>query len=185
MQPEIWKDIPGYEGRYQASTEGQIRSVDHYVRVVPASGTEAKRMVKGRILRPGSTKTGHLYVVLGRGTHGLPVHQLIARTFIGSRPDRMDVCHIDGNPTNNKLSNLKYDTRTNNILDVYRQGKRWKALNTDDVLKIRSLLEKGLTGQEIAKQLGVSNSTVSAVKTGRCYSWLNESFQLTLKAIHQ
>lgn len=170
---EVWKDIPGYEGKYQASTEGRIRSVDHYVRVV-THGRELMRLSPGRVLRPGRyCKSGHLSVVLGRGTPGKPVHRLIALTFIGPPPMGTEVCHNDGDPTNNSLTNLRYDTRRNNILDVYKQGHRWRKLCISDVHRIRKLLEEGLMGSEIAKLTGFSQDVVSSIKTGRCYSWLH------------
>ncbi len=160
---ELWKDIPGYEGKYQASDEGRIRSLD---RRVGTPGKVGFKTMKGRILRPGPTKTGHLYVVLGHGKAGTPVHTLVALTFLGPRPPGADICHNDGDPTNNKLDNLRYDTRTNNILDVYRSGGRWRKLSLDD---IKAILQepKTTTGRSLAKKYGVSATTISRVRLGR------------------
>lgn len=169
---EVWKDIPGYEGRYQASTAGRIRSVDHRVRVV-AHGTEATRLVRGRILRPGAyERSGHLSVVLGHGAIGSPVHQLVMLTFIGPAPEGCEVCHNDGNPKNNALENLRYGTRSDNIKDVILQGGRWRKLNADDVREIREMLKKGYTGTEIARIFSVSTNCISSIKTGRTFGWL-------------
>ena len=169
---EIWKDIPGYEGHYQASDKGRVRSVDRYVRLV-AHGVETRRLAPGRVLRPGRyCKTGHLSVTLGHGTNGKPVHQLIALTFLGPKPESMEICHTDGDPTNNAVDNLRYDTRRENILDIYRQGRRYRKLNTDDVRRVRELIKEGLSGKEIAAKLGFSESVVSSIRTGRTYSWL-------------
>lgn len=83
---ELWKDIPGYEGKYQASTEGRIRSLSRPLRGRNKYG-EFTRMMAGRVLRPsGQAKDPHLYVRLGHGANGSPVHQLVARTFLGPRP---------------------------------------------------------------------------------------------------
>ena len=143
-----WKDIPGYEGRYQASTDGQIRSVDRCVRVV-AHGKEAKRLVRGRILKAAPyCPAGHLSVVLGHHANGSPVHQLVALTFMGPRPEGMDVCHNDGDPTNNAVSNLRYDTRSENNRDITRQGKR--KLSPEDVQQIRKMLRERVEGKQIA-----------------------------------
>lgn len=180
MQPEIWKDIPGYEGRYQASTEGRIRSVDHYVRVVPASGTEAKRMVKGRVLRPGSNRSGHLSVVLRHGANSSQVHQLVALTFLGNCPEGMEVCHNDGDPTNNSVENLRYDTRRNNILDVYRQGKRWRRLNLEEVVQIKRLIASCDTNTEIARIYDVSQSAISNIRCGKTYEWVTNDENTSL-----
>lgn len=171
---EVWKDIPGYEGRYQASSEGRIRSLDRPVRVV-AHGTETTRIMKGRILRPGKySPSGHVSVVLGHGAPGSPVHQLVALTFLGPRPAGTEVCHADGNPLNNAVNNLRYDTRRENILDVYRQGAAYKKLNMNDVQQIRKLLAEGRTGREIADRFGISPTCVTNIKNGRTFAWLKE-----------
>jgi len=169
---EIWKDIPGYEGRYQASTLGQIRSVNH--RVNRYSGFT--RSVKGRILKPGKfCRNGHVSVVLGKDTNGIPVQHLIMQTFVGPRPEKADIRHLDGNPLNNCLDNLCYGTRTDNILDVYRQGQVWRKLSTEQVTQIKKLLSEGIRGSEIAPAYNVSQSTISAIKRGRTFWWLSMS----------
>lgn len=168
---EIWKDIPGYEGRYQASTEGRIRSVDHRVRVV-AHGTESTRLMKGRVLRPGKLKDGHVSVVLGHGAHGSLVHRLVMLTFVGPVPEGCEVCHNDGNPQNNALENLRYDTRSENIKDVMRQGGRWRKLSAEDVREIRRLFGEGWTGAAIARRFCMSQTQISKIKLGRTYAWI-------------
>lgn len=170
---EIWKDIPGYEGRYQASTEGRIRSVDHRVRLV-VHGTETTRLSPGRILRPGRyEKGGHLSVVLGHGAHGSPVHQLVMLTFVGPPPEGMEVCHNDGNPANNALENLRYDTRSENILDEYRAGRPPKGRTDISIVReIRRRLSNGEKGSVIARDVGLSHTQVSRIKLGRTYAWL-------------
>lgn len=160
---EIWKDIPGYEGKYQASSLGRIRSLD---RQIGTPGTVGCKFMKGRVLRPGPTKSGHLYVVLGHGAAGTPVHQLIARTFIGPRPEGTEVCHNDGDPTNNRADNLRYDTRTNNILDVFKNGKHWRKLSLKDVREILNE-PSTVTGASLAKKYGVSQTTISRVRLRR------------------
>lgn len=171
---ELWRDIPGYEGRYQASTMGRIRSIPHKVRGKnPYSGKTFYRTIHGTILNPGKyCKTGHLSVVLGRGTAGKPVHQLIMRTFIGEPPNGMEVLHNNGNPSDNRLANLRYGSRTDNILDVYRQGGKWRKLTTDDAEGIRFGLYCGISGAELARMFRVSQTTISSIKRGRSYRWL-------------
>ena len=168
---EIWKDIPGYEGLYQASTEGRIRSVDHRVRLV-AHGKETTRLSPGRVLRPGGRKDGHLSVMLGHNAHGSQVHQLVMLTFVGPAPEGCEVCHNDGNPANNALENLRYDTRSENIKDVVRQGGRWRKLNAEDVREIREMLGRGYTGAEIARAFCISQAQISKIKLRRCFAWL-------------
>ena len=182
MPEEIWKDIPGFEGMYQASTFGRIRSKDHYVRIV-AKGTESKRISRGQILKPGKQMaTGHTSVVLGRKHGSMQVHAAVALTFLGPRPAGKEVCHNDGNPENNRLDNLRYDTRTNNILDVYRIGGRWRKLNLADIQAIANELKAGRRGSEVARKFGVSQATVSKIKRGAyksCQLLQNTPYQLT------
>ena len=171
---EIWKDIPGYEGEYQASTMGRIKSLERKVRGKnPYTGKEFLRTVPERILRPGSyCKSGHLSVILRKGTSGQPVHQLVMRTFVGAPPPGMEVLHKNGNPQDNRLDNLRYGTRTQNILDVYRQGGKWRKLTVDDVESIRFGIYCGITGAELSRMFHVSQSVISAIKHGRLYWWL-------------
>lgn len=171
---EIWKNIPGYEGKYQASSEGRIRSLDHEVRgICHFTGKPFLRTVRGRVLKPGRyCKAGHLSVVLGNGTPGKPVHQLVMLAFAGPPPEGQEVLHINGDPNDNRLENLRYGTRTENILDVYRQGGLWRKLSIEDVYNIRFELLCGMKGCDIAKCHNVSDDTISKIKNGRTYSWL-------------
>lgn len=104
MREEQWKDIPGYEGQYQASTEGRIRSL---------------RVLKGHV----TTGTGYLAVVL-TGQERFAVHTLIARTFIGPAPLGFTVNHIDSERVNNRPDNLEYLTQQDNNCHAFRTGNR-------------------------------------------------------------
>lgn len=169
---EIWKDIPGYEGRYQASSEGRIRSVDRRVRI--AHG--ATRLVRGRVLKPAATRRNpHLYVILGHKANGSPVHQLVAETFLGPRPEGLDVRHLDGNPTNNRAENLAYGSRSENILDVYRIGRAWRKLTAEQALDIYKRLQDGERGRDLAKEYGVGEAAISAIKKGRTFAWITDA----------
>ena len=170
---EIWKDIPGYEGKYQVSNQGRVKSLERKVRSVNwYSGKEFFRTVHERILRPGPVKSGHLYVVLGHGEAGVPVHQLVMKAFVGEPPEGMEVRHLNGDPTANRLENLKYGTRTENILDVFYQGKRWRKLRLDDVIYSRFASFCGIPDKEIADELGVSPFTIAGIRKGRIYQWI-------------
>ena len=174
---EVWKEIPGYEGKYQASTEGRIKSMSRLVAGKSRTGTVFSRRVPERILKAARyCKAGHLSVVLGHGENGIPVHRLIARTFLGECPLGFEVLHINGDPTDNRVLNLRYDTRTQNILDVYLQGKAWRKLTIEDVHAIRCGLAAGLTGRKLAQLYGVSEQTISQIKRGGSFAWLPKDF---------
>ena len=99
--------IPGHEGRYSAAPDGRIWSE-----------------ITGRYLSPYRMPSGHLQVALhkdGKSTSTL-VHRLVALTFIGQPEPGWEVCHNDGNPENNAPSNLRYGTRSENVLDQVAHG---------------------------------------------------------------
>lgn len=110
---EIWKDIRDYEGLYQASNWGRIRSLDRYEVV-----GKAKRFRKGKILKAVKTKRGYLKVGLckaGKMKQFL-VHRLVYETFNGVIPEGMDVNHINEIKTDNRYpENLNLMNRKNNI----------------------------------------------------------------------
>lgn len=174
MEIETWKDIPGYEGEYQASTLGRIKSLERTASIRNwYTGKPALRTVPECILKPGRyCKCGHVSVILRRGTNGKPVHQLVLKTFVGEAPDGMEVLHKNGDPADNRLSNLRYGTRTENILDIYRQGGRWRKLSVDDVEAIRFGLYCGIKGVELAAMFDVSQQVISKIKNGRSFAWL-------------
>lgn len=166
---EEWRNIPGYEGRYQASNLGRIRSLDRRVNICHG----ATRLVRGRVLKAaGSKYNPHLSVVLGHGQNGSLVHQLVALAFLGPRPDGQEVRHLDGNPLNNNITNLVYGTRTENIIDVMRIGKPWRKLCADQVLEIRQRLQAGERGADLAREYGVQDGCISNIKVGRTFKWL-------------
>jgi len=121
---EIWRDVVGFEDAYQVSNLGRVRSKTRFV-VMSASHKSAEHISRrnGRLLRPGKASTGYFTVALGRG-NSKTVHSLVAEAFIGPCPERHEVLHIDGSRTNNCVHNLRYGTRTENIMDSVNQG-RW------------------------------------------------------------
>ena len=119
MELEFWEDISDYEGLYQVSNLGRIKSLERTV--VKSNGLQ---YVKERILKPGATRGGYLQVLLSRDGIRLPykIHVTVAREFIGPRPSGFHVCHNDGDVTNNRISNLRYDTPRENRIDQKRHG---------------------------------------------------------------
>ena len=124
FENEIWKDIPEYEGRYQASNLGRIKSLNY------------NRSGKSGILKAG----GNIYCVVtlfkNGNRKGFLVHRLVWKTFNGAIPDGMEVNHIDENPRNNSLLNL-------NLLFPH-QNSNWKHHNFN---LSKSLKEKNKNGK--------------------------------------
>ena len=126
---EQWKPVRGYEGIYEVSSHGRVRSVD---RVVTRSDGQVRRF-KGKVRStPLLQQTGYPFVNLciqGK-CQVRTVHSLVAEAFIGTRPKGMEVCHNDGDPANNRLDNLRYDTHSDNMLDSVRHGTNPSAAKT-------------------------------------------------------
>ena len=117
---EVWKAIPGYEGFYEVSDQGRVRSVDRMVH----NPRGLDRLMRGRVLKRQTSNNGYYTVGLSKlGKPAMhPVHRLVAYTFLGTRPDGHHVRHLDGNPLNNRLENLAYGTPQENEDDKNSYG---------------------------------------------------------------
>jgi hypothetical protein len=115
---EIWKWVPGFEGLYEVSTHGQIKS---YVKKIP------------KILSCGSSDGDYVLVRFFKDGKRYPkkVHQVVMETFVGPRPDDMEVRHRDGNCVNNNLTNLSYGTSSQNNYDRVLHGTHPNAVKTE------------------------------------------------------
>lgn len=110
IEGEAWKDVPGFEGRYQASTLGRIRSLP---RMRDSHLGPKTIQIKGGVLK--QSNTGRYFMVcLGGGGEYHLVHRLIALTFIPQDSERPHVNHKDGNTFNNQVENLEWVTPLGN-----------------------------------------------------------------------
>lgn len=92
--------------------------------------------------------------------------------FKGPPPEGHEVCHNNGDPADNRLENLRYGTRTDNLHDLYLHGEGRSKLAVDDIRSIRESLITGIPGSHLARAYHVSETTISRIKTGRTFSWL-------------
>ena len=121
---EEWNPVPGYEGFYEVSDLGAVRSV---TRQVPY-GRHGHTLYKGRVLKQFNSKNGYACVKLSlcgalRTTY---VHELVLRAFVGPRPiiqSKGEIRHLDGQKTNNTLPNLVYGTVVENAADRVKHNK--------------------------------------------------------------
>lgn len=123
---EIWKDVIGYEGNYQASNLGNFRSLDRYVKSHNQWG-EYERFIKGGKMHPHvNNRFGYLQIKLTIDGVGKTerVHILVAKTFIPNPEGHPEIHHIDYNKSNNSVSNLKWVTRKENQEDMGRHYKK-------------------------------------------------------------
>jgi len=167
---EIWKDIYGYEGLYQVSDFGKVKSLDR----IRCSG----KSYKEKILKPWKSKYNdidkyRLGISLFKNgiRENFYIHQLVLNSFIGPCPKGMEICHNDGDGENNNLNNLRYDTRKNNHKDKIGHGTHLygskvptSKLNELQVRIIKHLLKEGkLTHKEIGEIFGVTRECISRI----------------------
>lgn len=119
MNEEEWRDVPGYEGKYLVSSQGRVRSLT--------------QMSKAEFINGRKVKGGHVRVALyrnGSATDYL-LHRLVLIAFIGPPPpDKPEALHWDDNPENNYLSNLRWGSRGENLIDAVRNGRNPQANKT-------------------------------------------------------
>jgi hypothetical protein len=165
---EEWKFVPGYEGRYMVSSHGRLYSVPRRIKKThPTHGTSFSVWWKGGLRALRSDSYGYPCAYFGRLQgpmhNGIQIHTVVALTFIGPNPGRLDVRHKDGDIRNNRFDNLEYGTRTQNILDARRSGRPWKKLTIEQAREIRELRAWGFPLKVVAEAYGVSLSAIQKI----------------------
>lgn len=186
FQQEAWQAIPGFEGLYEASSLGRVRSCPR------------KPAFKGRLRSPNLTVKGYLSVVLyreGKRYSPIGIHRLVAWTFLGPQPKNIVVNHLDGNPRNNRLSNLEYCTRKEDAQHALRTGlkpvgdRHWSKLHPElrargeghgmaklteiQAREIKHLLTQGVGPTAAARQVGCSIKSAKDISAGKTWKHLN------------
>jgi len=163
---ERWKPVVGYEGLYEVSDQGRVKSL-------PGQRWNGKVWIKkqGCFRRLSTGKHGYLVVDLKHlgKRKTFTVHTLVLTAFIGPRPEGKECRHLNGNRADARLCNLRWGTPSENTEDKRRhktlcQGENHASskLTEADIRKIREL-DAGNT--DIAKKFGVSQSLISMIRT--------------------
>lgn len=166
---EKWKDIPAWEGFYQVSDQGRVRSVDRTIVVRRSNGMQVPLRLCGRMLR-GQLNKGYETVCLSRPGKQVRarVHGLVLLAFVGAKPPNQEACHWNGKRADNRLGNLRYDTRSANCMDRHRHGTH--GLVYGEASGLAKLTEKTVrwaranaeqfSYREMGRRLGVSTNTI-------------------------
>lgn len=169
---------------FEVSSWGRVRSARRFVCRMSRSGAMHPMRVGGKILTPSLKKSGSRPVAL-RVTLSVSgvrlyryVHRLVLEAFVGPAPEGTEGCHFDGNPLNNNLSNLRWDTHASNYLDSVRHGTNASppthkgeahhlaTLSDDEVAAIRgSGVAKG-SYSALGRKYSVSHHTIRRIVLG-------------------
>ena len=117
---EIWKSIENYEGYYEVSNLGNVRSID---RIVPTLNSKYYKF-KSILLKPSKSGSGYLAISLVKNSkaHTITIHILVAKAFIINSENKPTVNHIDGNKYNNNVLNLEWATKSEQSIHALKNG---------------------------------------------------------------
>jgi hypothetical protein len=167
---EIWKKVLGLEEFYEVSNLGNVRSLER-----DGVTNYGKRKYGGNNLKSFIALSGYPSINLTKKGFRKQylLHRLVLEAFIGKCPDGMEGCHNDGNRTNCKLDNLRWDTRSNNALDK-RNHATWQAGQNNGNSKLTNLQakeirESKLSCKKLAKMYKVGATTISRIKNKQAY----------------
>lgn len=159
---ENWQDIPGYEGLYEVSSLGRVRSLDR-----PQKNGQVRkgRVLKGHVYGPYrrySLRNGKICTVNG--------HRLVLEAFRGPCPEGMECRHLNGDPLDNRLDNLAWGTREENEMDkahkrVLPGEAHWGAKLTEE--KAKEIKYGPLSQRKTAKLYGIRQQDVSRIRLGQ------------------
>jgi hypothetical protein len=159
---EQWKPVLGYEGLYEVSDQGRVKSRKGFI-------------------TPKPTNNGYLRTDLWKsGVRWRPtIHRLVAEHFIPNLRQCPQVNHKDGNKSNNAAQNLEWCTASENALHAVelrgRHGEKAPTakLTERDVIAINVMLEKGVSGSWLANVFGVTNAQISHIRKGQQWRRVN------------
>jgi hypothetical protein len=151
-----WLPVVGYEGLYEVSDTGRVRSIKGGAEKLISYGKDGRPFLnlwkqnKQKVVRP---------------------HTLVMTAFVGARPNGQECCHNDGDPSNNNLSNLRWDTPTANQADRVKHGtsNRGEQCGTAKLTQaqVDAIRKDTRLQREIAADYGVLQNNISRIKSGK------------------
>ena len=180
---EIWRPVPGFEGEYEVSNLGKVRSLD---RIQHRSNGQSycDFCIKGRVLKPYLTGKNDGYCTVSLKHKNVKVHRIVARSFLQPVEGKNEVNHINGNKHDNRASNLEWVTSGENGQHALTTGlKRTGAdvpnakLTASDVYQIRRTYVKGdskFGAKPLSREYGVSNTTIRRIVRNKKWRFQSE-----------
>ncbi len=149
---EEWKGLPDWEDRYDVSTHGRIRSLSH----------RGKPRKTPKVMSPNISPRGYHKMNLMRDlkTTVKLLHRAVLETFVGPCPEGMECAHLDGNPLNNRLNNLRWCTKKENMAHKDEHGTTSRGehrplavFTEDEVRSMRNEMARGAARADIVRQV--------------------------------
>lgn len=169
---ELWLPIPSYEGLYEISNLGNVKSLSR----TDLSNRQRPEKIIGLI----NKHNGYKVVTLTKGhlKKQLAVHRLVLLIFIGKCPENMEACHNDGNKANCSLENLRYDTHANNNRDKIKHKTIPKGsshhMNKIPESDIASIFYDKRPIKDLAQLYNVLPCSINAIKKRRNWRWITD-----------
>jgi hypothetical protein len=167
---EVWKPVVGFEGFYEVSNRGRVKSLAREIRAKSRWGKYQFFSIRERVLAVTPDKDGYHCVMFSRGGKRSckKIHRLVLETFDGPPPPGMQCRHLDGNLLNNTPNNLKWGTSAEDWADrfkhdVHARGDRMRTAKLSNA-KARFILRSSLPHKELAKKFGVHHNLIGKVK---------------------
>ena len=178
LENEIWKPLKGYEGFYEVSTFGNIKSVERNMIMKYRNGCDSHHLLKEKNIKPYTGKRGYNVVSLSKlgKVKKVTLHRLIAITFIPNSENKPQVNHINGIRTDNRLINLEWVNNQENLIHSYSVLKRVGGMNGKlNIARSKKINQLDINGnfikeypsaKEASRQLNISHEAICSCARG-------------------
>lgn len=167
---EEWRLADGFDGRYEISNQGNIRSTGYAYRRTDQSGRVTYRWIKSKSIKPGRKARGYLLVSLTapgwRRSKSFSLAPLVCATFHGPRPAGLECAHLNGVSNDNRADNLVWATKAENGLHRREHGTSQKFCRIKKA-EIMERRDNGERGCDLAKQFGIDPQTITVWRRER------------------
>jgi len=174
---EEWRAVPGYEGLYEVSDQGRVRSKNRSHACLSRVGKPMVRRVRGKVLTPSFDDDGYKFVRLHKSSYGkhMRLARLVLTTFVREPVSGEEACHLNHDKADNALGNLVWGSRQENEDQKTAAGRRppserYGLLKPAHIRAIHSLRKKGLTLTQIGDRVGCHYSNVSLILRGKTWA---------------